>query len=172
MRILFVAILFCIATFSCTESPEKKFSKNGISFTCPKGWIITEEEDYNNEGYYLSLEKEGITSSGLLTVTWINDSLDLYSYLEVFQTELKNNVIYKHTDLSFDPSIPGIFNSDTTLSTTYGVSILGVGHRGIIHAFYGKGKTIAILKQEALEDIKSNKIGFSKIEESFVHDSI
>ena len=70
-------LLFLFITFSCKESIETKFEKDGVSLTCPQGWKITDQENFDDEGYYLSIEKDGFDSSGLFSITWVNINLDL-----------------------------------------------------------------------------------------------
>ena len=50
---------------------------------------------------------------------------------------------------------------------TFSVTIVGLKHEGIVHAFYGADKTIAVLRQEAVEDTAENQDGFKSIESSF-----
>ena len=168
MKYILISFLTITILMGCQESPETKFKKNGISFTCPTGWKITEEENLDNQGYYLSIEKDGINSSGLLTMSWVNDSLNLDELLEIFMDELKNNIIYNHSNLTFETPANNVFNTNKSLSVNFDVSIIGLKHEGIIHVFFGKDKTIAILKQEAIEDKKKNIGGFDIIEQSFM----
>lgn len=156
--------LLCIA---CAPSPEVPVSRSGVSFICPAGWKITEEESYDDEGHYLSLEKAGFNSSGLFTITWVNDSIELSSWLEVFQEELRNNFIFKNSNLEFGEAGEGTFAGNPTLASKFTVSLLGLDHEGMLHVFYGKDKTIALIRQEALEDHAANREGFTLIEQSF-----
>lgn len=102
IKYLLISFLTITILTGCQESPETKFEKNGISFTCPTGWKITEEENLDNQGYYLSIEKDGFNSSGLLTVSWVNDILDLNEWLEALMDGLKNDIIYKNSNLKFE----------------------------------------------------------------------
>jgi hypothetical protein len=152
---------------SCNSSPESKFEKFGVSFTCPEGWKITDQENLNNKGYYLSIEKDGFGSSGLMTISWANDSIDLNQDLEIYQNSLKNNIIYKNSVLDFDQPFDTVFNADSSIASKFKVTLLSVKHEGIMYCFYKNGKTITIIKQEAVEDKKENKNGFDIIEKSF-----
>lgn len=166
-KILLLAFA-AVVLISCGQpSPETNFDKFGVSFTCPKGWSITEEEDFDGEGYYLSIEKDGFTSSGIVTVTWVNGILDLSDWLDVFKEELKNNIVYKNSDLAFEAAVNNDYNSINSLASKFTATILGVKHQGIIHLFNYGDRTVAVLKQEALEDKAKNKLGFGIIEHSF-----
>lgn len=166
MRNILFAIFFLSVLFSCTEVPETKFEKDGISLTCPKGWKITEEENID-EGYYLSIEKAGFGSSGLVTIIWINNRLDLSEWLNIYKDELSNNIVYKNSNLMFGENHKNEFNKVSSVAVEFTASIIGSKHEGIIQAFYGKDKTICVLKQEAIEDKSKNKNGFEMIEQSF-----
>jgi hypothetical protein len=167
-----VLILMVLLTviLSCKEAVETKFNKDGVSVTCPKGWKIMEEGNIDGQGYYVSMEKDGFNSSGLFALSWINDTTDLEEYLDIYVDEVKNNIIYKNSSLHFGRKHKSKFNEINTLTVEFTSNIIGVKHQGIIHVLYGKGKTIAIFKQEAIEDKKKNMHGFKMIEQSFVID--
>ena len=165
LRSLLVTLL---VSCSAASSSEKKFEKSGISFTCPEGWEITGEENIDSSGYYLTIEREGFSSSGLMTISWVNDSVDLVDYLEIYKNEFQTNTVYKYTNLSFSAPMEIKFNGIDAMATKFTTSILGLEYEGIVYCFYGNDKTLSILKQEAIEDKSKNRDGFDSIEESFV----
>ena len=166
MKNLFYPILFALI-FSCQASPETKFERDGVAFTCPEGWKITEQETVEDIGYYLTIEKDGLTSSGLVIFTWLNTPVDLEDWLTGYQEEMKNQPVYKTAGITFEEAQPGEFAGFETTRSDYSVDLLGVEHKGSIHLFYGNDKSIAILVQEATEDHDENKAGFRIIEQSF-----
>jgi len=166
-HILFTVLIFGVL-FSCKESSEMEFEKDGISFTSPASWKITDQETMsNNAGYFLSVERDGFSSSGLLTLTWVYDSLDLSYWLDLYKEGFMAQFVYKNSDLIFEAPVSDVFNNYNTIAVNYTVSILGVEHEGLIHVFHGYNKTIAIVKQEAIEDKDNNRVGFDIIEQSF-----
>jgi hypothetical protein len=165
-----VHVILISTLFACTTSPAHKFNKLGISFNCPEGWSITDEDNIDDKGYYISIEKQSLDASGLMAVSWVNDSLDLNDDLELYKNEFLNNVIYKHADLQFENSFQTKFNTYNSVALRFTASILSVKHDGIIYAFYGNGKTITVVKQEAIEDRSDNEAGFATLENSFVVD--
>ena len=169
MQKLVVTILFSVLVVCCKQSvsPKFEFDKDGVSFSGPAGWKISDEENFDNMGYYLSIEKDGFDSSGLITITWVNDSLELQDYIKMYQDELRNNPIYTSSNLNFEPIILNKYNTIDSKSSSYTMSLLGVKHEGIIHSFYGKNKSIILLEQEAIEDRAENESGFDQIETSF-----
>lgn len=166
MKNLTYLILMLFVLVSCKETSQTELEKDGVSLTCPKGWEITDEDSLDGQGYYLSIEKAGFNSSGLITITWINNEFDKNEWINSYKDELRNNFIYKNSNLSFGGIIENKFNNINSTSVSFKVSILGVKHEGEIHVFSEKNKTFSILKQEAIEDKTKNINGFGLIEQS------
>jgi hypothetical protein len=167
MRNIIVILSVLTFAFSCREAPETKFDRDGISLICPKGWKITEQENIEDQGFYLSMERDGFDASGLVSVSWVNNELALEDWLDIYREELANNLIYKNSNLTFSDPYEAEYNGLPSQAMTFTVSIVGLKHEGIVHAFYGADKTIAVLRQEAIEDRADNKEGFASIESSF-----
>jgi len=74
--LILIASIFLFIT-SCSESKPAKFERDGVLITSPTGWEITDQESIDDQGYYLSIEKDGFDSSGIVTMTWINGEIDL-----------------------------------------------------------------------------------------------
>jgi len=158
-----VLIFFVLA--SCKETPEAKFENDSISVISPAGWKMTQEE-IGKDGFYLVIEKEGIDASGLLTISWVNGEIELGEWMSIYQKELKDNIVFRKSNLSFANPTDSKFNDNNTTSVSYTVSILGQKHEGTIYFFHAKDKTFAILKQQAIEDKTKNESGFEYIERS------
>ena len=41
-------LLLLLFIFSCVETPELIFEKDGVSITTPRGWELTEQENYDD----------------------------------------------------------------------------------------------------------------------------
>ncbi|WP_324025576.1 hypothetical protein QSV08_20675 [Maribacter sp. BPC-D8] len=164
--LILIASIFLFLT-SCSESKPAKFERDGVSITSPTGWGITDEENIDDLGYYLSVEKDGFDSSGIITITWVNGEMDLNEWVDIYKEELENNIIYKNSKLNFKSVAEGSFNDINSTSLKFTASILGLDHEGDIHFFYKGDKTFAILIQQATEDNATNKPGFDLIEKSF-----
>jgi hypothetical protein len=164
-KIILISISLIIA-FSCgSQKPGGSFLRDGVSFTYPSGWSITEQEDLDGAGYYLSIEKAGFDASGLLTLTWINGILDSHEYLEIIQEEYENQRLLN--DLEFQSARDNNFNGIQSISCDFKFKTLGLEHRGTIYVFVSGENTYSIIKQEAIEDISKNKEGFDLIESTF-----
>ena len=162
-----ILIVFVIViTNSCgNQKPGGNFTRDGVSFTYPSGWSITEQEDLDGLGYYLAVEKAGFDASGLFALTWINGILDEQEYLGTIQEEFQNQTVL--SDIEFQPARIDAFNGIEAISCDYKFHTLGVKHSGIITIFISGEKTYAVTRQEAIEDILKNKNGFDLMESSF-----
>jgi hypothetical protein len=152
---------------SCKESPQKRYAKDGVSFTCPKGWKISEDSKLENGAHLLTVEKDGFSSSGLLTITWVSGEVETGAWLDSYKKELSDNVIYKKAKLRFGGMRRGRFGAFETEAVGYELKLMGIKHKGALQAFVTKNKSFAILKQQALEDTAENRPGFKTIEASF-----
>jgi hypothetical protein len=90
-NLFIIILLFSIGCVN--QNKNKDFSKDAISLRLPLNWNITEQDDLDGDGYYLAIEKKGIDTSGLLTITWINGVLDSHEYLEIIKEEYVFRVI-------------------------------------------------------------------------------
>jgi len=161
-----IICVFLIIGFSCeTQKSGGGFSQDGLSFKYPSGWNITEQENLDGAGYFLSIEKTGFDASGLLTITWINEILDSSEYIELIQEEYENQRLL--SDMEFESARNNNFNGIQSISCDFRFKAMGIKHRGIVHVFLKNEKTYSIVKQEALEDISINKQGFDLIESTF-----
>ncbi len=166
-NLLFVFLLSLLMG-ACQESmPQTDFSDDGVSFTIPKGWEVSDQEIFENDVHYMVIEKGGFTSSGILTISWADDSLDLMEWLDLYESAIMEEDVYKESDIKFVGPIVMKFNDFSTVSKTYTVTVLNLKHKGVIHVFHANGKTFSLLKQEALEDVDVNRPDFDLIEKTF-----
>jgi len=168
MKTLLLSFSILFFFISCKqESPASTFQKDGVSLKIPQGWKITDEDAFDDFGYYLAIEKDGFDSSGLMTITWVKDSLDLKTSVTAQQNEMRDISVYEKANLKFESIASGSFNGITTSDSNFTMSMMGVDHIGEIQSFYERGKTFTILKQEAVEDVSDNASGYLAIEKGF-----
>ncbi len=164
MKYLFI-LLTCLYLTACkSETPPTEFSRNGVSFTVPEGWSISEEEDYGT-GYYVSIEKEGFSESGIFLVTWVEGEMSAEEFLELNRESLLGQEVYDN--LSFSPVNTTKFGDYDTKHLSFTTDVMKIEHKGDMHSFSRGGKTVYVLKQEALEDSEANRQGFEDMEKSF-----
>ena len=161
-----IVYVLIIIAFGCgTATPGGSFTRDGVSFSYPAGWSITEQEELEGGGYYLSVEKEGFNSSGLVTLTWFNEELNPQEYLGIIQEEYESQTVLKN--LEFQPARDNNINGIESISCDFKCSTLGVKHSGVIYVFVKGENTYAIIKLTAVEDISENKNGFDLFESTF-----
>jgi hypothetical protein len=164
----FVVILLSVLLFgACSESKETPFSQFGISFTCPAGWIVSDSQEYGDGvGCYIAVEKEGISSSGILTIATaeLDDSGDLSTSLSSYQDFIKGQSLY--SALKFEGEKETDYGKYKGLSAKYTANIMGLPHEGRMFVFAVDDKVYCVTEQEATEDKKKNEAGFKTLKES------
>lgn len=164
-KYIFTLLLLTIYNLAFGEGGGGIFSRNGVSFSYASNWSVTEQESIEGGGYYLAVEKDGFTSSGLVTVTWINEEISAYEYIEIIQAEYRGMKVFDN--IVFKPNVQDSYNGISCVSCKFTVSVLGVKHRGVVYSFYRQGKSFLIVHQEAIEDITVNRAGFDLISSTF-----
>lgn len=159
-----IICILLIITFSC-ESNGGQFSKGGVSFSYAPGWSITDQEEINDGGYYLSIEKDGFEESGLITVTYLEDSLELYSYMQLLQINYQDEMHFE--DHKFNTIREGEFNGIDCISSKFTFNALGLEYKGVLYVLVSENKTFSLLFQEAIEDTSINKEGFKTVKSTF-----
>jgi hypothetical protein len=143
----------------------KQFENNVYSFNIPEDWSLTDSEKIDDGIYYISVEKNGIDSSGLMTIVSFEFLVDLDELINVNIEELQNNSTLN--EFNFDSIHDSKFNNISARSTRYNFKTMGINHVGLVYALSSKNNTVVILLQEALEDKKENSNGFDSMEGSF-----
>ena len=160
-----ILLAVCLTLFaSCKPTPAVPYEHSGIAFTCPEGWEITDENHEDNM-HYIFLEKTGYNASGLITVTWIDGELEWEEYMDINMETFEEKKQLK--ELDFSESADTVFNGYVALTSNYTFTIENMPHTGKILILGDDFKTISIVLQEADEDNKKNKDGFSAFMESF-----
>lgn len=142
-----------------------KYQGNGYTFNYPKNWNVTDDEAIDDGVHYIAVEKEGLDSSGLVTVISFDYTMDLDDMIEMNIEELRNNSFINN--LNVESIEDDQYNTITSRKATFDFSTMGLKHQGNIIAFSGENSSYVLLSQEALEDHAVNKQGFEIIENSF-----
>jgi len=171
IKTMFVAII-CGIMFSCGGGTRGGGNDNslkehadiyGVSFQYPSGWEVSKTEEFGAIKY-ISIEKKGLASSGLVTMSFTEEDYELDEYLQLFQESLlaqKNlkNMVFQKANEACYGKYKGIVSS-------YTFETLSIKHEGKMYIFNENGTTMCLIEQEAVEDHKKNLRGFEAIRES------
>ena len=113
----------------------------------------------------MSVEKNGLDSSGLMTIISFEELIDLDESILMNIEQLQDNPVVNN--LNFDATIDSEFNSIKSRSANFNFITMGIKREGVIYGFSSKNNSVVILKQEALEDKNENIEGFETIQNSF-----
>lgn len=168
-KLLLTAIaLVCLTACGGDTAVSAEYSKNGVSFTVPEKWKITEEEDLDPTGHYLSLERAGLNESGIITVSWLSSAGGILTREDMMDNTLE---VMESMELCKDlvvTEVPdAMFGTYPALCQNYTMNVMGAPHRGRLYAMEYDGKIMCVMMQEMPEDNSKNKDGFKTFEESF-----
>lgn len=160
---LFLAVL-SLASCNSSESQETQtFNQYGITFQHPGNWATDDAEKVDSSAVSVNCEKGGLDESGLVTIACFNDSLELSDMQRTYHEQMDSTTIYKMAGIRIAPAQPGHFGPHESLQSRFTMSLLGVPHTGWLDAFYYKGRSFMVMRQQADEDSLKNKIGFALI---------
>lgn len=165
---LFLLSLIIVLIAACKPGTKTPYNKNGIAFTVPAGWKITDDEENDSTNIIINVEKSGATSSGLLGISCIFDSIATSELVETYKSSLRENRIYKTGNVKIFPGEQGRFGHYDALILPFEFSLLSVAHRGRFYIFHHRGKSYILLRQEAVEDTSRNETGFAELEKTFM----
>lgn len=161
----FSTIVFIIMMiFSSCQDSEKSVELYGVSFVCPKGWVVEEEEseaDYINS---FTIRKKGILFSGDVLVTVIEGM----SAQEIFLNGHKQAVQESSTikNLKFEGMKKSQYGIYSGLLVEYTAETMSIEHECKMYAFYENGRTIGIIENCVSEDRGTIYPAFKIIRES------
>ena len=168
MKKLIFLLFTILLVISCKDSPATTFSKDGVTFTVPSGWEISEEENLDTDGYYLSVEKNGFNASGIVVMTWVVGKQDLRDTYVNYKKNMYNIPVYSNANLQFRNEADTSYGNKSSFSAPFTASVAGMDHEGRLHFITAADKIFTIMIQGAVEDKSENEKGFKTIADSFV----
>ena len=169
-QLLFLApalAALALAITGCTPAPDQTYDKNGIAFSYPANWSISDEEDYGGGSYYMCVEKNGGNSSGLAMISHFdieNSSLEVW--FETFIESLEENAQFEN--IVVEEAVDGTYGNYPAQVVTYTASAMGIlPHNGTIWLLETGAKSVAVVFQQADKDVSSNRKGFDLIKSTF-----
>jgi len=177
MKIYISVLLLLFSLTACKKTKEARIEINKqetaanriegkmYSFDFPEDWSITDNEVMDEGVSYLSIEKKGFDSSGLMSIVSFDKLMDLDELINLNVQEFQDNPLI--SSLNFESIVENKFNDIDSRSSNFKFSAIGIEHKGTIYGFNSKSSSYVILRQEAREDKKANAQGFKTIENSF-----
>jgi len=162
-KALCVCGLFFMFLFLSCDS-EKIYNKNGIRFTIPKGWKITNENVYSNT-FDLSCGKSGLFSSGLVSISYVNDSIDSNENLIQYIKEM--NLLSFALKAKFTEPADKLFNKYESRFARLNSKPIVAAQNEEIYCFLAFDKSFTIIIHQAKKDSISNQLAIEKIINSF-----
>ncbi|MHA1748357.1 MAG: hypothetical protein ACTSYF_06895 [Promethearchaeota archaeon] len=129
------------------ENTQKKLSYSyaGISFDYLKKWKIEKKELQEDLVYQINCDKEGLNSSEIISITWLNMVMDTQEMIQNAIEGMKEEAIYKNSQVK--SIISKYYKGFNAVSVDFDFVLFGKKYFGRIISFNTKGKTILILKQ-------------------------
>jgi len=165
--------LFCILTFGCERQADltnvKKYAKDGVSFSIPGNWKVT--EDINNHGFrYLFVETSG---NAIITVNIYpkEHSISFQKYVEkIIEGSIKEFPLGTRTKGTVS-ELASSFEGRTLhgYKNEFVVSLAGVNvpHEQVFYSFNSDLQIAYVSSQVATEDLSKVKNGFELVLSTF-----
>jgi len=163
LKIFLAFVFLLLGAASWAGEDAARITVFGLSFDRPAGWEVTETQDYG-PSKYISVEKKGYNSSGLVIITFTDRNSKPREYLEVHQKSFLNQKIMK--ELVFSEAKEEYYGKHKGIASSYTFQIASVKHAGKIYVFNTNGMTVSVVHQEAIEDHAANRPGFETIMKS------
>gem|GEM_PF-1701188 len=161
--IAFIAFI-ALTAGSCSQSKSTRVDMYGVAFDCPAGWKITDTSDMKKAAY-ITIEKDGFGSNGLVTVVLRDQVPQLSDFLEFNQNSLREQE--NLANIEFGDSREAVYGKYKGIASSYSSKNMSLTDQGNIYIFDAKGKTICVIEEEAAEDHDRNQRGFKDIMNSF-----
>ena len=169
-KMKFVLISFFSVFFltnKCSDYPPQEFERQGISFTTPNGWKLTDLMEYGPMGGQVTAEKAGLNESAIVVISWFNFDMDTDPTLLGLQEGLSTGVL-RLRKASFSEISDYQMGEFSARRITYEGNLLGQKILGELIGFIYNERTITVFRQESAEDISKNKLEFEELLGSIV----
>lgn len=162
--ILALGIVFLIS--GCRQEPKEHVQRDYVSFIKPHGWILQDITDQNDNFDTVLLRKQGMFSSGFVTITSINEELEPESWLKTHSDALAEQDVFTFTDETFSYTGASEYAGFPAESAEFTQIYFGAEYEGVMYAFTQSGHSVLVLEAGTTADRKVNKAGFRIVSES------
>ena len=164
-KILRSATLFAVVSIMLTACwPAQTYDKNGISFNYPGGWVITDDEYGNSQGY-LSLTKEGTSPKATVTFGWLESTAEIGADMMLNNIFRDMQATEPLADLVSQPAEDTKYGAYPARAVTYTATVNGIPVSGAVWVFRAEDRVVNVAVREGAGN--ENVPAFKKIKDSF-----
>ncbi|MCH8557710.1 MAG: hypothetical protein LAT84_07810 [Balneolia bacterium] len=161
--LVFVTVLMLVG---CRKKPMENIERDYVSFTKPQGWLLQDITDKNDNFDTVLLRKQGMFSSGFVTITSINEELEPESWLRSHSDMMAGQEVFTFTDETFSFTGASEYAGFPAESAEFTQIYFGAEYEGVMFAFTHSGYSVLVLEAGTIADREINKAGFSVVSES------
>ena len=172
MRFFALSLLLLMACLSCTPryavlQASGEFSEDGISFTIPTGWHITDIETTTGVAHHVLCKRQGWRSTGEFTINWVDAPISPEEQLAIYKDTFEQNMFMKAGKIEFSTPQSARLHGRDALRMSYTYKVLGTRYSGEIYAFSCGNRAITFILEQATGGSQQNKAGFESIARTF-----
>ncbi|MCC8186527.1 MAG: hypothetical protein LIP08_03170 [Bacteroides sp.] len=160
---IFFLLLLTVFMTAC-QTPDRTFSKYGVSFTYPAGWQIRDNAESKTTSR-IQLTRTGSDDGGI-TIIRIFDEEDMAeTHIDLYTTGMRREGILEN--MRIEERIPDSYGSYSGWSISYTGTDQSKPYIGKIFILRTEERSCRIITQEALADQEENRSSRELIEKTF-----
>lgn len=134
------------------------YMRDGVSFTVSPEWTIIYDKQIAKDAYYFSMETNSKTSTGLVTVAWLDYYMDLTMTLNTHKKHIAENKSNRSGDVLFSEERESTLNGHKSMECHYKVISKDGQVYGKIVVFNIGIKTITLFYETQQDDKDVNDL--------------
>ena len=153
------------------------FQNHGIALDIPEGWH-SKTIPLEDQGTYLIFEKgdshqheaEAIPENEVAAqfiVTILNQQIPVEEYLKIYRTQLKQNLVLSHSNITFSETKFGEINGQAYQKLEFKTGSGPLASLGEVLVFHCTDRLISLMIQDFAEDQAANAKELSLLRKSF-----
>ncbi|MCD8079260.1 MAG: hypothetical protein LUF04_02260 [Bacteroides sp.] len=163
MRKPMFLLLFTVLMTAC-HTPDRTFSKYGISFTYPSGWQLRDNAESKTTSR-IQLTRTDSHDGGILIIRIFDEEDMAETYIDSYTTGMQQEGILEN--MRIEERIPDSYGSYSGWSVSYTGTDRDKPYTGKIFILRTEGRSCWIITQEALADQQENRSSRELIEKTF-----
>jgi hypothetical protein len=160
-----IYLLFSVVFFSFLNETQGIFKKDGVSFTIPDNWKVSNKQKLEGNGYSITLENKKELSVGVIFTSWFEADMELTSFSDLFKEQFKTQEAME--GIEFSENRKSKFSGVESLNNDFKVTVNSMPLKGEFICFKKKGKMFFIMLQTTVAEDKSNNSAIKTFSNSF-----